>query len=74
VNAKYDALENDHRQVMNQLLALMSEREELLGTVSPPADTCGSLSPEAVLGSRRTSVVDEGAEDLLNGARRAEGQ
>jgi hypothetical protein len=70
VNAKYDALANDHRQITNQLLALMAEREELLGTVSPPTDPC---SPSSPLASTRTSVVSRGGEGAVDKAQRAEG-
>jgi len=69
VNAKYDALENENRHITRQLLALMAEREDLLGSVSPPADACSPVSPRAVLGSRRTSVANRGAEDLINSKR-----
>lgn len=69
MKAKYDALANDHRQITNQLLTLMVEREELLGTVSPPADTCSPGSPRA---SRRTSVIDRGGEGLVDSVQRAE--
>ena len=69
MNAKYDALENENRHITRQLLALMAEREDLLGSVSSPADACSPVSPRAVLGSRRTSVANQGAEDLINGTR-----
>lgn len=72
MNAKYDALANDHRQITNQLLTLMAERDELLGTFSPPADTCTSVSPRA---SRRTSVVIErGGDGLVESVERTEGR
>jgi hypothetical protein len=74
VNAKYNALANDHQQITNQLLVLMAEREELLGTVSSPADNCSPLSPEAVAASRRTSVVGPGREGLVNGVPGADGE
>jgi hypothetical protein len=70
VNAKYDALANDHRQITNQLLALIAEREELLGTVSPSTDPC---SPGSPLASTRTSVVGRGGEGVVDKAQRAEG-
>ena len=52
----------------------MGEREELLGTVSPSAETCSPVSPEAVLLPDRTPVVDEGGEGLVNGAHIAVGE
>jgi hypothetical protein len=72
VNAKYDALEIENRNITRQLLALMAEREDLLGSVSPPTDTGSPVSPRTVLGSRRTSVANRRAEDLINGTRREE--
>jgi len=72
VNAKYDALENENRHITRQLLALMAEREDLLGSVSPPADPCSPVSPRAVLGSRRTSGANRGAKELINGIREEE--
>lgn len=74
MNAKYDALANEHQQITNQLLVLMAEREELLGTVSPSADAGSPLSPEHTLASRRTSVVDRGGEGPVDGLHRADGQ
>jgi hypothetical protein len=50
----------------------MAEREDLLGSVSPPTDACSPVSPRAVLGSRRTSVANRGAEESINGTRREE--
>ena len=73
MNAKYDALENENRHITRQLLALMAEREDLLGSVSPPGDSGSPVSPRTVLGSRRTSMANRGAEDLINGTRREEG-
>ena len=70
MNAKYDALENENRHITRQLLALMAEREDLLGSVSPPGDAGSPVSPRTVLGSRRTSVANRGAEDLINGTRK----
>ena len=72
MNAKYDALENENRHITRQLLALMAEREDLLGSVSPPADVGSPTSPQTALGSRRTSVASRGAEGLINGTRREE--
>jgi hypothetical protein len=72
VNAKYEALENENKNITRQLLALMAEREDLLGSVSPPADACSPVSPRAALGSRRTSAANRGAEDLINGTREEE--
>jgi hypothetical protein len=73
VNAKYNALANDHRHITTQLMALMAEKQELFRTVLSPVDACSPLSPEAGLGSRLTSVADEDAEGLLNGMGREEG-
>ena len=72
MNAKYDALENENRHITRQLVALMAEREDLLGSVSPLADTDSPISPRTALGSRRTSVANRGAEDLINDTRREE--
>jgi hypothetical protein len=69
VNAKYDALENENRHITRQLLALMAEREDLLGSASTPGDASSPVSPRTVLGSRRTSVANRGAEDLITGTR-----
>ena len=72
VNARYNALANEHRQITTQLLALMAEKKELLGTVPSATDACSPLSPEPALGSRRTSVADTGTEVLLNSECREE--
>jgi hypothetical protein len=72
VNTKYEALKNENRNITRQLLALMAEREDLLGSVSPPTDACSPVSPRTVLGSARTSAASRGAEDLINDTRREE--
>ena len=70
MNAKYDALENENRHITRQLLALMAEREDLLGSVSPLGDAGSPVSPRTVIRSRRTSLANRGAEDLINGTRK----
>ena len=70
MNAKYDALENEHRYIKSKLLQLMTEKQELEGTAFSPANTCSPLSPEVVPGSRRTSVADAAAEALLDDMQR----
>ena len=70
MNAKYDALENEHRYIKSKLLELMAEKQQLEGTVFSPENTCSPFSPEIVPGSRRTSVVDATAEALLNDMQR----
>ena len=57
VNAKYNALENEHRHIKSQLLELVADKDEREGTASP-MNNCTTHSPGAAVESRRTSVAD----------------